>query len=299
MEQSQLADGSKPCDQIVMVQTLPVSSLLFRNPSSGPRYAVRIRAQDGREILAADPRATRALIALMDMNAVLGGAASHFGGPSALAELMSALHAFMFDTATWAGKDWQELYHFVNDAGHCENGLYALKANYGLAGLTLESLKKFRDISSPLTGHGEVHCFPQGVFLSNGPLGSAFPQSQGLAIGEKISGKNRTTFCVISDGASMEGEAREAFAAIPGLARVGKCAPYVLIISDNNTKLSGRIDEESFSMAPTFRALGHLGWDVLELADAHNLQKCFDVIAEAAQRVSLDPTRPVALSLIH
>ena len=43
-------------------------------------------------------------------------------------------------------------------------------------------------------------------------------------------------------------EAREALAAIPGLAANGKMNPYVLIISDNNTKLSGRIDKDSFSM---------------------------------------------------
>ncbi len=76
----------------------------------------------------------------MDMNAVLGGAASHYGGPAALAELMSALHGHVFDTAAREKKQWYDLFHVVNDAGHCENGLYALKANYQMAGLNLESL---------------------------------------------------------------------------------------------------------------------------------------------------------------
>ena len=69
-----------------------------------------------------------------------------------------------------------------------------------------------------------------------------------------VSGKNRVTITAVSDGASMEGEAREAFAAIPGFAAAGKLAPFILILSDNNTKLSGRIDKESYSMAPTFSA---------------------------------------------
>jgi len=224
-----------------------------------------------------------------------GGAASHYGGPAAFAELMSALHGIVFQEAVSKSTPWHELYHVVNDAGHCENGLYALKANYGYAGLTLNSLKGFRSIESNLTGHGESHLFPQGVYLSNGPLGSAFPQSQGLAMANALSGQNRVTVTAISDGASMEGEAREAYAAIPGLARTGKLAPFVVVISDNNTKLTGRIDQESFSMEPTFAALPALGWKVIPLADGHDLQKCYDSIAQAISEARANPKVPVAV----
>src|SRR5690606_18999719 len=110
-------------------------------------------------------------------------------------------------------KQWHQLFHFVNDAGHCENGLYALKANYRLAGLSLESLQNFRSIESVLTGHGEAHLFPQGVYISNGPLGSGLPQAQGLAMAECYSLTPRVTVAAISDGGCMEGEAREALAA--------------------------------------------------------------------------------------
>ena len=50
----------------------------------------------GQEVVLADPRANRALVALMDMCAVNGGAASHWGGPAAFAEIMSAIHGVMF-----------------------------------------------------------------------------------------------------------------------------------------------------------------------------------------------------------
>ncbi len=235
------------------------------------------------------------MIALMDMNAVLGGAASHWGGPSAFAELMSALHGIMFTESRQGQRPWHELFHFVNDGGHCENGLYALKANYGFNGLTINELKKFRSIESRLTGHGESHLFPEGVLLSNGPLGSAFPQSQGLAMADALAGRKRVTVCAITDGACMEGEAREAMAAIPGFAAAGKMAPYVLIISDNNTKLTGRIDKDAFSMQPTFAALAALGWDVIELKNGHDLQACVTTIENALQRVRENPRRPVAI----
>ncbi len=278
-----------------MSEPIQIKTKLAGNPQQAPELKVSLMTKDGRSIPAADPRATRALISLMDMNAVLGGAASHYGGPAALAELMSALHAYVFDVAAQKRKEWHELFHIVNDAGHCENGLYALKANYKMAGLNFESLKKFRSIESPLTGHGEVHCFPEGVLISNGPLGSAFPQTQGLAMGDALAGRSRVTVSVISDGASMEGEAKESFAAIPGLAKAGKLAPYVTIISDNNTKLSGRIDTESFSMAPSFAALKTLGWHVISLEGGNDLQKCFDAIVSAIEMAQANPQIPVAI----
>src|SRR5512135_1027853 len=136
------------------LKPLMVKNQLAPTPRTPPRYSRAVRRLDGKELRLADPRATRAMIALMDMQAHLGGAASHWGGPSAFAELMSALHGLMFEESNLAGRPWHELFHFVNDAGHCENGIYALKANYGFADLSLETLKGFRSINSFLTGHG-------------------------------------------------------------------------------------------------------------------------------------------------
>ncbi len=278
-----------------MSEPIQIKTKLDGNPKTDPVFKAMVQTKDGRQIAAADPKATRALVSLMDMNAVLGGAASHYGGPAALAELMSGLHAYVFDVARKEKKEWFDLFNIVNDAGHCENGLYALKANYQMAGLNFESLKKFRSIESPLTGHGEVHCFPEGVLMSNGPLGSALPQTQGLALGDALAKRKRVTVSVVSDGASMEGEAKEAFAAIPGLAKAGKMAPYVMIISDNNTKLTGRIDADAFSMAPTFDSLKSLGWNVLTLESGNDLQKCFDTIAQAIELAQANPKVPVAV----
>lgn len=277
------------------VQPLALKSPLAGNPTGGPKFEVEMTRPNGRKVKLADPRATRGMVALMDMQAQMGGAASHWGGPSAFAELMSALHGIIFDEAAVKNRPWYELFHFVNDAGHCENGLYALKANYAWAGVSLSTLRKFRAIDGFLTGHGESHLFPEGVFVSNGPLGSGLPQAQGLALADAMTKRNRVTVCAISDGGCMEGEAREALAALPGLAARGKLAPFVMVISDNNTKLTGRIDQDSFSMQPTFQALGDLGWNVIHLADGHNLEACLVVLESAIKQASADPTKPVAI----
>lgn len=285
---------------MTQIKPLQVKNHLAGTPQLQPHFYKKIQIKNflngsPEDIYFSDPDSIRALVALMDMNAVLGGAACHYGGPAALSELWSATHAIMFTDADKNKKPWHELYHFVNDAGHCENGLYAIKANYQMAGLDFNTLKGFRSIESKLTGHGEAHLFPEGVYLSNGPLGSAIPQSQGLALAEKMAGTNRTTICTLSDGAAMEGEAKEALAAIPGLAKSGKLAPYVLLISDNNTKLSGRIDIDSFSMKATFSSLESLGWKVIQLENGNHLEDCANSISSAVAIARENPLQPVAI----
>lgn len=270
---------------------LKLKNFLASSPKNPPKYSLQIKNKKGEAITVADPKATRALVALMNQHATIGGAACHWGGPAAFAEMMSAIHHIMFTQ----NKEWHEAFHFVNDAGHAENGIYALRANYGFDNLTFNDLKKFRSIESKLTGHGEAHLNPEGVFISNGPLGSGVPQAQGLAMADKLAGLDRTTICVLSDGGAMEGEAKEAFAAIPGLASKNKLNPFVLVISDNNTKLGGRIDQDAYSMSPTFNSLSALGWEVVFEEDGHNLEKVYQTIESGIEKAKANTAKPVAI----
>jgi transketolase len=277
-----------------MIQALKLKTRLASTPKNSPKYSLTVKNSAGVEVTLADPRATRALVALMNQHATIGGAACHWGGPAAFAEIMSATHALMFQDKT---KNWFDNFHFVNDAGHTENGIYALRANYGFDNLTFSDLKLFRSIESKLTGHGEAHLNPEGVLISNGPLGSGLPQAQGLAMADKILGNKRVTICTISDGGAMEGEAKESFAAIPGLAKKNKLNPFVMLVSDNNTKLGGRIDEDSYSMEPTFNSLSNLGWNVVTVNEGNDLQKVFLAIEDAILKSTHNETQPVALIL--
>ena len=271
---------------------LHLKSKLVPTPKAAPKYSVKVKNSAGAEVTLADPRATRALVALMDVHAVVGGAACHWGGPAAFAEMNAAIHGIMFAAQ---GRQWHEAFNYINDAGHAENGVYALRALYGFDGMTFADLKGFRSIASKLTGHGESHLNPEGVLMSNGPLGSSLPQAQGLAIGDKVAKRDRVTICVVSDGASMEGEAKESFAAIPGLAAKDRVNPFVLLISDNDTKLSGRISKDSFSMSPSFAAMPALGWNVINVPNGNNLQEVYLTIEKAIAAAKANPKQPVCV----
>ena len=271
---------------------LALKSRLAATPANPPKFSVTVTNAAGQSVVVADPRATRALVALMDVHAVVGGAACHWGGPAAFAEIMATVHAQMFATQ---GRHWHEAFNFVNDAGHTENGVYALRALYGFDGMTFDTLKGFRSIASKFTGHGESHLNPEGVLVSNGPLGSSLPQAQGLAMGDKTARRDRVTVCTVSDGAAMEGEAKEAFAAIPGLAAKDKVNPFVLILSDNDTKLSGRITKDSFSMQPSLSAMAVLGWNVIAVANGHDLQAVYLAVEQGIAAAKANPKQPVCL----
>jgi transketolase len=271
---------------------LHLKSKLAATPTAAPKFSVRVKNAAGADVTLADPRATRALVALMDVHAVVGGAACHWGGPAAFAEMNAAIHGIMFATQ---GREWHEAFNYINDAGHAENGVYALRALYGFDGMTFDTLKGFRSISSKLTGHGESHLNPEGVLMSNGPLGSSLPQAQGLAIGDKVAKRDRVTLCLISDGASMEGEAKEAFAAIPGLAAKDRLNPFVLLVSDNDTKLSGRITKDSFSMQPTFAAMAALGWNVIHVPHGNDLPEVYLAVEKAIADAKANPHQPVCV----
>src|SRR6185503_12860465 len=133
------------------LKPLALKSKLAGTPARPPKYSVTVKNAKGEPIILGDPRATRALIALMNVHAVNGGAACHWGGPAAFAEIMAAIHGLMFATTR---RQWHEAFNFVNDAGHTENGIYALRANYGFDKLTFEDLKGFPGIKRKLTRPG-------------------------------------------------------------------------------------------------------------------------------------------------
>jgi len=272
-----------------MFHTFQKPSKLSSTFKKIPHYPITVE-----DLNCPDPRAIRSLILLMDQAAVNGGAAAHWGGPAALAEITSVLLSHLFQKTK---KNWFEEYNLINDIGHAENVFYAARALFEHAGITISELLKFRSMDSRLTGHGESHLFPESVLMSNGPLSSAFAQSQGLAMADKLLENNRTTICFLSDGALMEGEAKEAMTAIPGLAAKGKCNPYLLLFSYNNTKLSGRISLDSYSMAPTVDAFATLGWEVFHCHTPHDIESCNKSFQEALEKCHENPTKPVVLIL--
>ena len=79
------ADDSANVKALKAPALIPISipTRLADAPTEPPKYAVTVQDRAGAEVIVADPNATRAAVALMNVHAVVGGARSCGGGPAA------------------------------------------------------------------------------------------------------------------------------------------------------------------------------------------------------------------------
>jgi transketolase len=230
-------------------------------------------------------------IRTLAIDAVQQANSGHPGAPMALAPVAYCLwqQFLRFDpaTPTWPNRD-----RFVLSNGHASMLLYAMlylsevrgvNPEYESTGefaVTLDDIKKFRQIGSKTPGHPEYR-MTAGVETTTGPLGQGIGNSVGMAIagqwlaanfnrpGFEVFNYNVYAFC--GDGDLMEGVGSEA-ASLAGHLQL----PNLCWIYDNNrVTLDGPADW-SFTEDVAERFQGY-GWNVIHVTDANDL----DALAKA------------------
>ena len=169
-------------------------------------------------------------IRVLAMDAVQAANSGHPGTPMALAPvgytLWTRFLRFDPELPVWANRD-----RFVLSAGHASTLLYALlhlsgvksvNPDYetvGTPAVTLDDLKRFRQLDSKCPGHPEYR-WTSGVECTTGPLGTGIATSVGMAIAGRWQAAtfNRPgydlfdydVYAVAGDGCLMEGIGAEA-----------------------------------------------------------------------------------------
>lgn len=135
---------------------------------------------------------------------------------------------------------WNNRDRFVMSAGHGSALLYSMLFYCGY--LSLDNLKKYRQISSITPGHPEMNLTP-GVDMTTGPLGQGIASSVGMAISSKylssLYGKDSYdfyTYVLCGDGDLMEGISYEAMS----LAGTLKLNNLIVLYDSNGISLDGR-----------------------------------------------------------
>ncbi|MEE8627531.1 MULTISPECIES: transketolase [Methylobacterium] len=219
-------------------------------------------------------------IRTLTIDAVQKANSGHAGAPMGLAPVAFTLwnRYLRYDPANphWPNRD-----RFVLSVGHASMLLYSLLHLAEVAendggnapAVSLEDIKKFRQLDSRTPGHPEYH-FTTGVEVTTGPLGQGVANSVGMAmggrfLGERLAHGDRPVFdynvyAMCSDGDLMEGVSAEA-ASIAGHLRLSN----LCWIYDNNTiTIEGHTDL-AFSEEVAARFLAY-GWQVLRVADAND-----------------------------
>ncbi|MCY2937156.1 MAG: transketolase [Planctomycetota bacterium] len=246
--------------------------------------------------VALDP-AFQAITAIrtLAMDAVQTANSGHPGTPVSLAPVAYTLWQdfLQYDPAdpTWRNRD-----RFVLSAGHASLLLYGVLHIAGVKRLgtdgkptatpaiSLDDIKKFRQLHSVCAGHPEYH-FCSGVETTTGPLGNGASTSVGMAMAEKWLAANYNrpnheifgyqVWSILGDGCMMEGITSEA-ASLAGHLQLDN---LVWIYDSNRITIEGSTDL-AFNEDTGARFLAY-GWNVLRLADVNDLPRLRDVLAKA------------------
>ncbi len=189
---------------------------------------------------------------------------------------------------------WLNRDRLVFSGGHASALAYSLLHLWGFD-LSLEDLKRFRQLHSKTPGHPELH-HTEGIEITTGPLGQGFANAVGFSMAsqyaqtlldkEAISHK---VYCLCGDGDLQEGISYES-ASLAGHLRLDN---LIVIYDSNQISIEGAINI-SFSEQVKMRFLAQ-NWEVLE-CDGHDYQAIHDALEEAKK--SPKPTLLIAHTII-
>jgi transketolase len=229
-------------------------------------------------------------IRTLSMDAVEKAKSGHPGAPMALAPLAYLLYTRVMNHNP-ANPDWFDRDRFVLSAGHASMLLYASLYLSGY-GLTLDDLKRFRQLGSPLAGHPE-RGHAAGIEATTGPLGQGISMAVGLALAERMLAArfnrpgheliDHRTFVIASDGDLQEGIASEA-CSLAGHLGLGR---LVTFYDDNHIQLGGPTSMAFSEDVP--KRFEAYGWHVQDLGEDIALGRIELAIA-AAEEVSDRPS---------
>jgi transketolase len=234
-----------------------------------------------------DPGRMANAIRALAMDAVEKAKSGHPGLPMGAADIATVLFTkfLKFDAAD---PRWPDRDRFILSAGHGSMLLYALLYLTGNEEVTLEEIKRFRQLDSKTPGHPE-NFITAGVETTTGPLGQGVASSVGTALAERLLAAefgdlvvDHFTYVLCSDGDLMEGVSHEAI----GLAGHLRLNKLIFLYDDNGISIDGPLSlSDSVDQVARFKAHG---WNAVQIdgQDQHAIEGAIKQ-AQSSDRPSL------------
>jgi transketolase len=218
-------------------------------------------------------------IRALTIDAIEKSGSGHPGMPLGMADVATVLFSkfLKFDPRhpMWPDRD-----RFVLSAGHGSMLLYSLLYLTGYEDMTLDQIKRFRQLGSCTAGHPE-YGHAGGIETSTGPLGQGLGNAVGMALAESALRArfgqeivNHKTYTIVGDGCLMEGISSEAISFAGHL----KLSNLIVLFDDNGITIDG-----STSLATSENHLKRFeacNWNVREI-DGHDMRAVEDALTWA------------------
>ncbi|HLG46870.1 MAG: transketolase [Pseudomonadota bacterium] len=221
-------------------------------------------------------------IRALAMDAVEAAKSGHPGLPMGMADVATVLFTRFIkldpDVPAWPDRD-----RFVLSAGHGSMLQYALHHLLGYQDMSLEELKRFRQLGARTAGHPEFgHAL--GIETTTGPLGQGLSTAVGMALAERLLNQrygdalvDHHTYVIAGDGCLMEGISHEAID-LAGHLKLGK---LIVLWDDNAISIDG--PTSLATSTDQLRRFAAAGWNVAQV-DGHDAEAVTGAIAAARAR---------------
>jgi transketolase len=198
----------------------------------------------------------------------------HIGGSLSMADILAVLYGgvMKIDPAkpNWEERDW-----LVVSKGHTGPAVYAALALKGY--FPMEELNTLNRPGTNLPSHCDRNK-TIGIDMTTGSLGQGASSALGIALGNRIDGKDNYTYLILGDGECDEGQVWEAalFAAQQRLS-------HLITFIDYNRQQSDGYSRDICELGDLAQKFADFGW-FTQSVDGHDVAQIYEAIVKAKEQ---------------
>ncbi len=198
----------------------------------------------------------------------------HVGGSLSIADVLAVLYGSIMNVSP-EKKDDLNRDKLVCSKGHAGPAVYATLALKGF--FPYEKLLTLNQPGTDLPSHCDKNK-TSGVDMTTGSLGQGTSLAVGLALGDKLSGRDAKTYVIVGDGEQDEGQVWEA----ASFTSAKKLNNLTWIIDWNKKQLDGYTSDilETFNIEEKFRAFG---FDAVTV-NGHDVEAIYNALSKKTEK---------------